>query len=195
MSSQPGPNQDAGRNPETLYVFDAPLIARRGEAFALRKGDPDALNFFNNWIAQEFRSGWLDERHDYWFASDEWADGSFSNMRSDQGACQRRPPLFASRGADAKPVSATEMAGLSDPCHSRRFFAYVWVTIQGQLNYSWRWHLIPNYIIGFHTQREEYFASLLLQGLIATIRICIYSANACGDLRRRSWHRALLGQT
>jgi len=56
------------------------------------------------------------------------------------------------------------------------FFAYIWLTIQGQLNYAWRWHLIPNYIIGFHTQREEYFAGLLLQGLTATIRICIYSA-------------------
>ena len=74
MSSQPGPNQDAGRNPDILYVFDAPLFGQRAEAFALRKGDPDALNFFNNWIAQQWRSGWLEERHDYWFASENWAD-------------------------------------------------------------------------------------------------------------------------
>jgi len=39
----------------------------------LRKGDPDALNFFNNWIAHHWRSGWLQERHDYWFKTQDWA--------------------------------------------------------------------------------------------------------------------------
>ena len=55
------------------------------------------------------------------------------------------------------------------------FFGYVWFTIEGTLNYTWRWHLIPSYILGYHTGREEYFANLLLQGLVATIRICIYA--------------------
>lgn len=56
------------------------------------------------------------------------------------------------------------------------FFGYIWVTIEGTLNYSWRWHLIPSYIVGWHTGREEYFANLLLQGLVATIRISIYAS-------------------
>lgn len=56
------------------------------------------------------------------------------------------------------------------------FFGYIWLTIEGTLNYTWRWHLIPNYILGWHTTREEYFANLLLQGLIATIRISIYAS-------------------
>lgn len=55
------------------------------------------------------------------------------------------------------------------------FFGYVLLTIEGTLNYSWRWHLIPGYIVSWHTTREEYFANLLLQGLIATIRISIYA--------------------
>lgn len=74
MSSQPTPNREAGRNPETLSVPFPELFDPRGEAFALRKGDADAMNFFNNWIAQKWRSGWLDERHEYWFNSEEWAD-------------------------------------------------------------------------------------------------------------------------
>lgn len=74
MASQPTPNMEAVRYPDVLYVPFEDLFDPRGEAFALRKGDPDALNFFNNWIAQQWRSGWLQERHDYWFASDEWAD-------------------------------------------------------------------------------------------------------------------------
>jgi polar amino acid transport system substrate-binding protein len=74
MASQPTPNREAGRHPETLHVPFGELFDPRGEAFALRKGDPDALNFFNNWIAQQWRSGWLEERHNYWFATEEWAD-------------------------------------------------------------------------------------------------------------------------
>lgn len=74
MASQPTPNREAGRNPDTLYVFGDQLFDPRGEGFALRKGDPDALNFFNNWISQQWRSGWLEETHNYWFATEDWAD-------------------------------------------------------------------------------------------------------------------------
>jgi polar amino acid transport system permease protein len=55
------------------------------------------------------------------------------------------------------------------------FFGYIWFTIEGTLNYKWRWELIPGYIVGYHTGREEWFANLLLQGLAATIRISIYA--------------------
>ncbi len=55
------------------------------------------------------------------------------------------------------------------------FFGYIWLSIEGTLNYKWRWELIPGYIVGWHTGREEYFANLLLQGLVATVRISIYS--------------------
>ena len=56
------------------------------------------------------------------------------------------------------------------------FFGYIWISIEGTLNYKWRWELIPSYIIGWHSGREEYFANLLLQGLMATIRISIYAS-------------------
>ena len=56
------------------------------------------------------------------------------------------------------------------------FFGYIWFTIEGTLNYKWRWELIPGYIIGYHTGREAYFANILLQGLAATIRISIYAS-------------------
>lgn len=53
--------------------------------------------------------------------------------------------------------------------------AYIAVQMQGALNYEWRWALIPDYILRYREDRQEWFANLLLQGLIATIRICIYS--------------------
>lgn len=74
MASEPAPSREARTYPDILYVpFDA-LFDQQGEGFALRKGDPDALNFFDHWIANHWRSGWLQERHDYWFATEEWAD-------------------------------------------------------------------------------------------------------------------------
>ena len=56
------------------------------------------------------------------------------------------------------------------------FFGYIWWQIEGNLNYKWRWHLIPNYILRYHTVREEWFANVILQGLAATVRISIYAS-------------------
>ena len=74
MAAQPTPNREANNYPDTLYVPFDKLWDPRGEAFAIRKGDPDALNYFNNWISQAWRTGWLQARHDYWFKSQEWMD-------------------------------------------------------------------------------------------------------------------------
>ncbi|WP_299029289.1 amino acid ABC transporter permease [uncultured Sulfitobacter sp.] len=54
--------------------------------------------------------------------------------------------------------------------------AYVGLRLEGTLNYTWRWELIPDYVIRYREDRQEWFANLLLQGLIATIRICIYAS-------------------
>lgn len=73
MASEPLPSREARSYPDTLYIpFDV-LFNQLGEGFALRKGDPDALNFFNNWIAHQWRTGWLQERHDYWFTTEDWS--------------------------------------------------------------------------------------------------------------------------
>ncbi|MCF3975050.1 transporter substrate-binding domain-containing protein [Paracoccus salsus] len=74
MGAEPSPSRDARTYPETLAVFSDQMFDQSGEGFVIRKGDPDALNYFNNWIAQNQRSGWLAERHDYWFTTEDWAD-------------------------------------------------------------------------------------------------------------------------
>jgi polar amino acid transport system permease protein len=53
---------------------------------------------------------------------------------------------------------------------------YVALSIEGTLNYEWRWHLIPDYIVRWREDRGEWFANLLLQGLFTTIRISIYAS-------------------
>jgi len=74
MASEPTPSSEARRYPDKLNVpFDTAFSAT-GESFGLRKGDPDALNFFNNWINIYTRNGWLKERNDYWFRTEDWSD-------------------------------------------------------------------------------------------------------------------------
>ena len=74
MASEPTPSREARTYPDAVHVPFDMLFDQRGEGFAVRKGDPDAINFFNNWIAHHWRTGWLKERHDYWFTTEDWAD-------------------------------------------------------------------------------------------------------------------------
>jgi polar amino acid transport system substrate-binding protein len=72
MASEPTPSTEARRYADTLYVPFNEAFQAGGEGFAFRKGDPDAENFFNNWIGIKTRIGWLKERQDYWFRGNEW---------------------------------------------------------------------------------------------------------------------------
>ncbi|KGB81279.1 MAG: amino acid ABC transporter substrate-binding protein [Confluentimicrobium sp.] len=74
LSSQPLPAFTIYENPDVVFSPTDTPIDPSNEAFALRKGDPDALNFFNNWILMRTGDGWLAERHDYWFGGRPWAD-------------------------------------------------------------------------------------------------------------------------
>lgn len=74
LTSQPKPAFAVYENPEVAFAPTVEKIQPNSEAFAVRKGDPDALNFFNNWILLNRSSGWLDERHQYWFGGRPWAD-------------------------------------------------------------------------------------------------------------------------
>ncbi|MDA8747924.1 amino acid ABC transporter permease [Litoreibacter sp.] len=48
--------------------------------------------------------------------------------------------------------------------------------IGGTLNYDWRWEKIPNYIFRYRADEKRWVANLLIQGLVATIRISIYAS-------------------
>lgn len=74
MASEPTPSSEARRYPDVLSVPFNQAFQAGGEGFAIRKGDPDALAFFNSWITAKTNTGWLKERHDYWFRGNDWAD-------------------------------------------------------------------------------------------------------------------------
>ena len=63
-------------HPTKVFLpFGDENLTKGDEAFALRKGDHDALNFFSNWIQVKTSAGWLQERHDYWFKDQSgWKD-------------------------------------------------------------------------------------------------------------------------
>ncbi|MGC3939729.1 amino acid ABC transporter permease [Roseobacter sp. EG26] len=54
--------------------------------------------------------------------------------------------------------------------------AAIVVRVGGVLNYDWRWEKIPNYIFRYKESEERWVANLLVQGLVATVRISIYAS-------------------
>ncbi len=73
VSSYPKPTLLVHRYGDKLILPTTESLTQGNEAFGLRKGDPDALNFFSNWILVNTGNGWLQERHSYWFKTTSWA--------------------------------------------------------------------------------------------------------------------------
>ncbi len=76
ISSAPKPRFWSEAYPDKVFLpFGEENLTRGDEAFALRKGDYDAVNFFSNWILVNTSNGWLKETHDYWFLDQSgWKD-------------------------------------------------------------------------------------------------------------------------
>ncbi|MFW5696095.1 MAG: transporter substrate-binding domain-containing protein [Alkalispirochaeta sp.] len=74
VASAPLPAYLVVDNPDTLYLPLEDTFTQEPIGFALRKGDVDTLNYFNNWIRVVEAEGWLAERKQYWFGTRDWAD-------------------------------------------------------------------------------------------------------------------------
>ena len=75
MTLEPKPRFITAQHNDILYQPPALQTLKTYHAvFWLTKGDPDALNFLNNWIFLRSEDGWLGERHAYWFESTDWFD-------------------------------------------------------------------------------------------------------------------------
>jgi polar amino acid transport system substrate-binding protein len=72
VSSAPLPAFQALKYPEKLFLPFKGSFTQEPIGFAVRKGDFDTLNFFNNWIVFVTAEGWLRERKHYWFETNEW---------------------------------------------------------------------------------------------------------------------------
>lgn len=74
VASAPMPAFQALKYPDKLFLPIQGTFTKEPIGFALRKGDVDTLNFFNNWITVVQAEGWLAERKHYWFETREWED-------------------------------------------------------------------------------------------------------------------------
>ena len=75
VGSIPLPAHSVKRYPNELFIPIAEPVQRAHSAFAVRKGDPDALNLFNNWISlRKDLDGFIEERRAYWFDGLDWED-------------------------------------------------------------------------------------------------------------------------
>jgi polar amino acid transport system substrate-binding protein len=74
VGSAPRPAYEAIKYADSLFLPMRDNFTKEPIGFALRKGDPDTLAFFNSWIIGVRSEGWLDDRHHYWFGTRDWAD-------------------------------------------------------------------------------------------------------------------------
>jgi len=72
ISSKPKPALLADQYPDKLFLPVSGTFTREPIGFALRKGDVDSLNVFDNWIRVVEAEGWLAERRHYWFETRDW---------------------------------------------------------------------------------------------------------------------------
>lgn len=74
ISSRPLPALEIAKNPEILFSPFEIEGYKEPIGFAVRKGDFDTLNVFDNWIIGKHGIGWLKERSDYWFNGTAWQE-------------------------------------------------------------------------------------------------------------------------
>ncbi len=74
VSMAPLPAQEAVKNPEKLFVPLARNLTNEPNGIAMRKGDPDLLNYVDSWIQQVRGEGWIQERYHYWFQTMDWKE-------------------------------------------------------------------------------------------------------------------------
>lgn len=55
-----------------LFQPEGSELVSASAALAVRKGDPDFLNFLDAWLTYHRETGWTRERLAYWFESTEW---------------------------------------------------------------------------------------------------------------------------
>ena len=75
VTSEPKPSNYAIDYPDQIWQpMGKKMMMRWASAFAVRKGDPDTINWLNNWISLYTERGFIEGRRDYWFRTRDWQD-------------------------------------------------------------------------------------------------------------------------
>jgi polar amino acid transport system substrate-binding protein len=65
---------EALRFPDKLMLAPGKPLAVWPQAFAVRQGDYNLINYLNSWVLIQKQSGWLKEHAQYWFKNIDWAN-------------------------------------------------------------------------------------------------------------------------
>ena len=72
VSSSPVPEFISLKHPNEVDLpLKKPLLSTR-EAFAVRRGNQEMLNYLNAWIEAHEADEWIDSSHNYWFKTLKW---------------------------------------------------------------------------------------------------------------------------
>jgi polar amino acid transport system substrate-binding protein len=71
LAWSPQPSQLAAKYPETLVFIDKHLD-QQAICMGIPKGDPDTLDYLNNWITTVRNNGFIQKKVNYWWKSVEW---------------------------------------------------------------------------------------------------------------------------
>ncbi|MEZ8808207.1 transporter substrate-binding domain-containing protein [Vibrio atlanticus] len=74
IASSPKPEHETIKNADTLFIPFEERLSKGNEAFAVRLGETDKAECFNEWIKARTEDGWLKERYEYWFSTLDWQD-------------------------------------------------------------------------------------------------------------------------
>jgi polar amino acid transport system substrate-binding protein len=74
VSTAPKPAFEAIAHKDKLFLPFSGTFTSEPNAIAVRKGDPDTLNYLDSWIRAVQAEGWFAERYTYWFETRDWAN-------------------------------------------------------------------------------------------------------------------------
>jgi len=73
INDAPEPAFQVAKHSDQLYMpIGGKKLTHEPLGFALRKGDPDFLNYLNNWITYQLSKPWMMDRNAYWFETRDW---------------------------------------------------------------------------------------------------------------------------
>lgn len=76
VATLPEVNFLAMKNPGAIDVPMASPLVASSEGLAVKKGEPEMLNFLNAWVTAHHADRWLESTWDYWFKSMSWMSES-----------------------------------------------------------------------------------------------------------------------
>ncbi|TVQ99721.1 MAG: amino acid ABC transporter substrate-binding protein [Desulfovibrionales bacterium] len=74
VGNAPLPAQEVIKHPNRLFMPFQENLTKEPVGIAMRKGDPDLLNYVNSWIIEITAEGWIEDQYRYWFETMDWKE-------------------------------------------------------------------------------------------------------------------------